>query len=103
MCPLTIHIYTRIVNYFVHLLELAGKRSTVIQSGIADCMTIVNSNQMYWLTIVLYLFKIARINLKPGAKQLDMFKKHGTITAIRNTLREKFEDKFFSMIRNLSK
>ena len=35
MCPLTIDIYTRTVIIFFHLLELAGKGNTVIQSGIA--------------------------------------------------------------------
>ena len=34
--PLTIDIYARIVNYFFHLLELAGEGNTVIQSGVAD-------------------------------------------------------------------
>ena len=31
MCPLTTDIYARIVNYFFHLLELAGKGNTVIR------------------------------------------------------------------------
>ena len=34
MLPLTIDIYARIVNYFFHLLELAGEGNTVIQSGV---------------------------------------------------------------------
>ena len=62
MCPLTIDIYTRKVNYFFYLLELAGVGNTVIPSGIAECITLVNNNQTCWLTSVLYLFKIIEIN-----------------------------------------
>ena len=64
MFPLTIDIYARIVNYFFHLLELAGEGNTVMQSGVAECITLVNNNQTCCLTSVLYLFKIIRINLK---------------------------------------
>ena len=56
MYPLTTDIYARIVNYFFHLLELAGEGNTVIQSVIAECITLVNNNQTCWLTSVLYLF-----------------------------------------------
>ena len=45
MFPLTIDIYVRIVNYFFHLLELAGEGNTVIQSGVAERITLVNNNQ----------------------------------------------------------
>ena len=40
MFPLTIDIYVRIVNYFFHLLELAGEGNTIIQSGVAECITV---------------------------------------------------------------
>ena len=46
MFPLTIDIYVRIVNYIFHLLELAGEGNTVIQSGVAECITLVNNNQI---------------------------------------------------------
>ena len=45
MFPLTIDIYVRMVNYLFHLLELAGEGNTVIQSGVAECITLVNNNQ----------------------------------------------------------
>ena len=64
MFPLTIDIYVRMVNYLFHLLELAGEGNTVIQSGVAECITLVKNNQTCWLTSVLYLFKIIGINLK---------------------------------------
>ena len=35
------------------------------------------------------------MNLKPETGQLHMFEKNETITAVKNTLRKKFEDKFF--------
>ena len=63
MFPLAIDIYARIVNYFFHLLELAGEGDTVIQSRVAECITLVNNNQT-WLTRLLYLFKIIGIHLK---------------------------------------
>ena len=103
MCPLTIDIYARIVNYLYHLLESAGKGNTVIQSGIAEGITLVNNNQTCWLTIALYLFEIIGINLKPETRKLDMFEKNDTITTVKNTLRKRFEDKFFYEIRNPSK
>ena len=83
MFPLTIGIYARIVNCFFHLLELAGEGNTVIQSGVAECITLVNNNQTWWLTSVLYLFKIIGINLKPETGQLHMFGKNDTITAVK--------------------
>ena len=101
--PLTIDIYVRIVNYFFHLLELAGEGNTVIQSGVAECVTLVNNNQTCWLTSVLYLFKIIGINLKLETGQLHMFGKNDTITAVKNTLRKMFEDKILNEIRNSSK
>ena len=70
MCPLTVDIYARIVNYFFRLLELAGEGDTVIQSGIAECITLVNNNQACWLTSVLYLFEIIGINLKPDTERI---------------------------------
>ena len=73
MCSLTIGIYASIVNYFFHFLGLAGKGNTVIQSGIAEGITLVNNNQTCCLTSVLYLFKIIGINLKPETGQLHMF------------------------------
>ena len=97
MCPLTIDIYARIVNYFLHLLELAGEGNTVIQSGIAECITLANNTQTCWLTSVLYLLKIIGINLKPVTEQLHMFGKNDTITAVKNTLRKRFENNFFFM------
>ena len=39
MFPLTIDIYVRIVNYFFHLLELAGEGNTVIRSRVSECIT----------------------------------------------------------------
>ena len=103
MFPLTIDIYVRMVNYLFHLLELAGEGNTVIQSGVAECITLVNNNQTCWLTSVLYLFKIIGINLKLETGQLHMFGKNDTITAVKNILRKRFEDKFFYEIRNSSK
>ena len=100
MFPLTIDIYARIVNYFFHLLELAGEGNEVIQSGLAECITLVNNNQKCWLTSVLYFFKIIGINLKPETLQLHMFVKNDTITAVKNTLRKRFEVKSFYEIRN---
>ena len=52
---------------------------------------------------MLYLFKIIGINLKPETGQLHMFEKNDNITAVKNTLRKRFEDKFFDRIRNSSK
>ena len=95
MFPLTIDIYSRILNYFFHLLELAGEGNTVIQSGVAECITLVNNNQTCWLTSVLCLFKIIGIKLKLETGQLHMFGKNDTITDVKNTLRKRFEDKFF--------
>ena len=54
MCPLTIEIYARIVNYFFHLLELAGESNTIVPSGIAECITLVNNKQTCWLTSYTY-------------------------------------------------
>ena len=85
----------------VHLLELAGEGNTVIQSGVAECITLVNNNQTCWLTSVLYLLKIIGINLKSETFQLHMLGKNDTITAVKNTLRKRFEDIFF-LIRNSS-
>ena len=85
MFPLTVGIYARIVNYFFHLLELAGEGNTVIQSGVAECRTLVNNNQTRLLTSVLYLFKIIGLNLKLETGQLYMFGKNDTITAVKNT------------------
>ena len=93
MFPLTTDIYARIAIFF-HLLELAGKSNTVIQSGIAECITLVNNNQTCWLTSVLYLFKIIEINLNQETGQLNMFEKNDIITAVKNTLRKRFEDNF---------
>ena len=95
MFNLTNDIYVRIVNCFFHLLELAGESNTVIQSGVAECITLVNNNQTCWLTSVLYLFKIIGINLKLETGQLHMFGKNDTITAVKNILRKRFEDNFF--------
>ena len=103
MFPLTIDIYARLVNYFFHLLELTGEGNTVIQSGVAECITLVNNNQTCWLTSVLYLFKIIGINLKLETGQLHVFGKNDTITAVKSTLRKRFEDKFFHEIHNSSK
>ena len=47
------------------------------------------------LIIVLYLFKIIGINLKSEKRQLHMFEKNDTITAVKNTLKNRFEDNFF--------
>ena len=52
MFTFTIDIYARIVNYFFHLLELAGEGNTVIQSGDTECITLVNNNQTCRLTSV---------------------------------------------------
>ena len=95
MFPLTIDIYVRIVNYFFRLLELAGEGNTVIQSGVAEWITLINNYQTCWLTRVLYLFKIIRINLKLETGQLHMLGKNDTITAVKNTLRKRSKDNFF--------
>ena len=68
MCPLTIDICTEIVNYFFYLLELAGKSDTVIQSGTAECMTLVNNNQRCCLTIVLSVIVIQTYRNKCRAR-----------------------------------
>ena len=73
MLPLIIDIYARIVNYFLHLPELDGEGNTVIQSEVAECITLVNNNQTCWLTSVLYLFKIIGINLKPETGKLHVW------------------------------
>ena len=52
---------------------------------------------------MLYLFKIIGINLKLETGQLHMFGKNYTITAVKNTLRKRFEDKFFHEIHNSPK
>ena len=52
---------------------------------------------------MLYLFKIIGINLKLETGQLHMFGKNDTITAFKNSLRKRSEDKFFYEIRNSSK
>ena len=52
---------------------------------------------------MLYLFKIIGINLKLETGQLHMFGKNDTTTAVKNTLRKRFEDKFFYEIPNSSK
>ena len=82
---------------------MAGEGNTVIQSGVAESITLVNNNQTCWLTSVLYLFKIIGINLKLETGKLQMFGKNDTITAVKNTLRKMFEDKVFYEIRNSSK
>ena len=94
MCPLTIDIYPRIVNYFFHLLELAEKGNTVIQSRTAECIALVNNNQTCWSTSVLYLFKIIEINLNPETGQLHMFEKNDTIAAVKKTLRKGLKTNF---------
>ena len=98
MRPLTIDIYTRILHFFSHLIELAGKVNTVIQSGIDECIFLINNNQICWLTNVLYLLKIIRIKLKSETGQLQMFEKIDAITAVKTTLRKRFENKFFNEI-----
>ena len=77
---------------------MAGKVNAVTQSGIAECIFLVNNNQTCWLTSVLYLLKILRIKLKSETGQLHMFEKNDAITAVKNTLRKRFEDKFFNEI-----
>ena len=49
----------------------------------------INNNQTFWLTSVLYLFKIIGINLKPETGELHMFGENDTIIGGQKYIEEK--------------
>ena len=45
-------ICVRIVKYCFYLLELGKQGNELIEFGLAECITLVNSGKKYWITPV---------------------------------------------------
>ena len=101
MYPLNIEIYVRIVKYCFHLLELVEQGNELIKLVLRDCITLISGDKKFWLTPVLYIFRL--IGIDPDLTRLHLIEKENIISLVTNKLANHFKEKFRKEIGNSSK
>ena len=99
--PLNISIYTRMISYLYHVLEMAKNGNDLIQASLKECIELVNNKQTCWLTSVIYLLRLSGDDT--NFMQVDSKMTNNLITKLNDKLKQLFIQYFFHGIGNSSK
>ena len=98
--PLCIEIYTRMMKYLFHLGLLLKEGNPLIRDAIAECKNMIVHKQKCWLTSILHLLNMIKIDVKD---QTLTTLGHVVISTLKETLESRFVNDFFTVMKNSNK
>ena len=94
--PLSIEIYTRMMKYLFHLGLLLKEGNPLIRDAIAECNKMIVRKQTCWLTSILHLLNMIKIDVKD--QTLTTLDQHVVISTLKETLESRFVNEFFTVM-----
>ena len=99
--PLCIEIYTRMMKYLFHLGLLLKEGNPLIRDAIAECNKMIVRKQTCWLTSILHLLNMIKIDVKD--QTLRTLDQHVVISTLKETLESRFVNEFFTVMKDSNK
>ena len=99
--PLRIEIYTRMMKYLFHLGFLLNEGNSLIRDAIAECNKMIVRKQTCWLTSILHLLNMIKIDVKD--QTLTTLDQHAVISTLKETLESRFVNEFFTVMKDFNK
>ena len=99
--PLCIEIYTRMMKYLFHLGLLLKEGNPLIRDAIAECKNMIVHKQTCWLTFILDLLNMIKIDVKD--QTLTTLDQHVVISKLKETLESRFVNDFFTVMKDSNK
>ena len=99
--PLCIEIYTRIMKCLFYSGLLLKEGNSLIRDAIAECKIMILHKQTCWLTSILHLLWMIKIDVK--YQSLTTFDQHVVISTLKETVELRFVNDFLTIMKDSNK